>query len=108
MRGDFAMEFHRHMELAEALEWIIEVNFATIYIKALRLECARDIGRSNRSEKVLLLADLTLEGELHVIELLRKRFRAGLFLRRFANGSGLHLLDDGFVGAACFNRKLAR
>jgi hypothetical protein len=108
MRGDIAMKLYGHVEFAETLEGIVEVNLAAIDIEALGFEGRGDVGRSDRSKQVILFADLALKGELHVIELLRESFGAGLFLCRLAHGSGLHLVDDGFVGTAGLDGKLAR
>src|SRR5581483_2399737 len=108
MCRDFAMQLNRHVEFAEALQRIVEVNLASIDIEAFALECRGDVCRRHRTKKVILLADFALECELHVIELLRKRFGSGLFFGGLAHGSGFHLLDDGFIGAACFDSKFAR
>src|SRR5579884_2985768 len=108
VRRDFAVQLDRHMEFAEALERIVEVNLATIDVEALCFERARDLGGSNGSEEVILLADFALERKLHIVELLRESFGTGLFFCRLADGCSLHLLDDSLVGAACFNGKLAR
>ena len=43
MSGDFAVQLHRNMEFAEALEWIVEMNLTAIDIKSLTFERRCDV-----------------------------------------------------------------
>src|SRR5215469_2420644 len=49
--GDLTMQLHRNVKLAKALERIVEMDLATIDVKAFAFEGRSDVGRGHRSEQ---------------------------------------------------------
>jgi len=47
MRSNFAVQFHRNMKLAEALERIVQMHLAAIDLESLRFQSGGNIRRSN-------------------------------------------------------------
>ena len=94
------------VELADGLKRLVQVDLAAVDGVTLRLELVRDVGRGDRTEELLVLAGLALEGEDHFVELRRKLLGADLLLRGLAKGRGLHLLDDSLVGGGRFDGEL--
>src|SRR5277367_5873720 len=67
--GDFAVQLDRDEELAEGLQRLIQMHLAAVDVEAFGFESVGDVGRGDRAEEVVVLADLALEYEGHVVEL---------------------------------------
>ena len=47
MRGDFAVQFDAYVEFANALEWLWQLDLATIDLEAVRSQLGSDVGRGD-------------------------------------------------------------
>jgi hypothetical protein len=67
--GDFAVQLDWDQEFAEGLQRFVQMHLAAVDVEALGLESVGDVGRRDRAEEVIVLTDLALEYEGHVVEL---------------------------------------
>ena len=71
-------------------------------------QLSRDVARRDRTEELIVLADLALEGDLDSASASQPALGCGLFLHGAANGRFLHLHDDGLVGKVASMARLLR
>ena len=106
VRSDILVQLHRHGELAESLEGLVQLDLAPVEIEAFLAQRVSDIAGGNRPEQLIVLTGAPLESNREAVELLGQFFRLRLFLGGAANLGSLHLFNDGFVAFGRFNGEL--
>src|SRR3954471_24387351 len=82
--GHIAMQADRHIVFAQALQRLVELDLAAVDVKAFLGQGIREVRRTDRTEKGVLLADFARELERNIIELFGQLLGCGLFAGRFA------------------------
>src|SRR5215471_8316059 len=108
MAGDVTVQPDGNVEVADALQRLMQLDLTAIDVESLVLQCFRDVGGCDRPEQVVLLAGLALEGEAHSLKLLCQRLRIGFLYSRATDSRLFHLFDHGLVGRGGLNGQLAR
>src|ERR1039457_6369966 len=108
LHGHVLVQLHRHVELADMLQRLIQLDFAAIDRHALMLELVCDVSRGHRAKELIALARLAGEAYGHALDLLRQSLSIALLGGSPPHRRGLHLLDDGAIGVGGFNRQLLR
>src|ERR1700710_374337 len=80
--GDLAVQLHRNMVFPDLLQRLFERDLAAIDNETLGFELLCDIARGNRTEQMLVLADLALEYQLDRSQLRSQCLGLGLLLGR--------------------------
>ena len=96
-RGHFAVQLDRHVELAERLERLVELDLAAVDGEALGLERLGHVTGGDRAEEVVVLAHLAGELERDAGDLAGQDLRLAFLLGGAAHGRSLHLLDHVLV-----------
>ena len=61
MRGHFAMQLDGHLEIAEALERLVQLDLAAIHFEALGCELGGDVRRGDGTKELALSPDLRVK-----------------------------------------------
>src|SRR6185437_6873282 len=93
LRANLGVQTHRHVEDAERLDRLLEVDLTAIDDDPLRGELLGDVGRGDRAEELAFLARAGVEGERDALERLRLLLRGRLLLGSELRGLGLLGLD---------------
>src|SRR5204862_6411670 len=78
--GDAGGEAHGHLVLAERLDRAFELDPTVVDLDVRLLELIGDVTRGDRTEQLLVLADLTLELQRHAVDARRDLVRVGALL----------------------------
>src|SRR5580698_486676 len=78
VRRDFAVELDGHRVVANALQRLRELYFATVDVKALGFESSGDVGRGDGAEKLTAIPGLACEAEYNGLQLDDKFLSLGL------------------------------
>src|SRR5579884_1895547 len=106
--GNLLVEPDGHGELAQGLQWFVELDLAAVDGVSLLLELSGDISGGYRAEELVVLAGTALEFNGDTFQALGHGFRVRLLAFRTARCCCLHLINDGPVRNRRFDGKLAR
>src|SRR5579862_3768968 len=89
MRGHVLMQLHRHAELTQGLQRLVELDLLPVQIDSLLHDGFGNVARSDRPEQLIGLARPLLERSRKPLELLGQFFSLRLLLGRLPHRSGL-------------------